>query len=428
MLATGAFYFAMKKKWYWTAIFLGAGLAVHLLAFFVFFIFLVGFKEYRKNWKALLITLSFGLFYLYIPLSSRNAPPMWLPQSGNFVVAQVKDIWSTITGLVGQIAIYDVPKRIIDTIGIVGVSVGVVALIPIVTYFWRKKFYKDVLFWLILIPIGLFISELDMNTFDYTMLAMPFLAIVAMLGLRKMQRASWQRYYGWGRALAGLVLVSVIGFGVYNLNYFDIGRTLDKNMSITEYYTQELPKIPNGSIYMPLWGWEWEAAFKYNKDNNAHLIIVNEDMLVSPLYLKQIQNDGVKLVPSLEKNQSIAAKEMAQSIIQLNNVWTTITTDPSTFRCKVVQANHDVNLAPLPDETLIAQLTAHPPWLWNPWDPYDIMTTSILESQWQYVVMSNHSLFFFLDWGGGFLLVYWLMYSYIERENKKKKAKKDVIT
>ena len=28
MLATGAFYFATKKKWYWTAVFLGAGLAV----------------------------------------------------------------------------------------------------------------------------------------------------------------------------------------------------------------------------------------------------------------------------------------------------------------------------------------------------------------------------------------------------------------
>jgi hypothetical protein len=425
MLATGAFYFAMKKKWYLTALFLGAGLAVHLLAFFVFFIFLVGFKEYRKNWKALLITVSFGLFYIYIPLASRNAPPMWLPVSGNFVVAQIKDIWTTITGLVGQIAIYDVPKRLADTLCIVGVSLGFFALIPAVAYFWRKKFYKDPLFWLIIIPIGLFISELDMNTFDYTMLAIPFLAVVAMLGLNKMM-ASF-KYAETCRVLVGLIIISVLGFGVFNANYFDIGRTLDKNMSTTEYFTQELPKIPNGSIYMPLWGWEWEAAFKYNKDNDAHLIIVNEDMLVSPLYLKQIQNDGVKVVPSLEKNQSIAAKEMAQSIIQLNDVWTTVTTDPSTFGCRVVEANHDVNLAPLPDEALIASLSANPPWQWKSWNPYSIMDTSILESSWQYVVISNHSLFFFLDWGGGFLLMYWFMYSYIEKENKKKKEKKNVI-
>jgi hypothetical protein len=424
MFATGAFYFAMKKKWYLTAIFLGAGLAVHLLAFFVFFIFLIGFKEYRKNWKALLITFSFGLFYLYIPLTSRNAPPMWLPVSGNFVVAQVKDIWSTITGLVGQIAIYDVPKRVIDTICIVGVSVGVAALIPIVAYFWRKKFYKDVLFWLILIPIGLFISELDMNTFDYTMLAIPFLAVVAMLGLNKI--IANQEYVKTGRVLAGLIIISVLGFGAYNTNYFDIGRTLDPHLSVTEYYTKELPKVPDGSIYMPLWGWEWEAAFKYNKDNNARLIIVNEDMLVNPLYQKQIENEGIKLVPSDNKNQSIAAKEMARSIIQLNDVWTTVTTDPSTFGCKVVQANHDVNLAPLPDEVLIARLIASPPWQWKPYNPYNVFTTAVLESnEWQYVVVSNHSLFFFLDWGGGFLLAYYLIYQYVEKSNKKKK-KEDV--
>ena len=429
MLATGAFYFAMKKKWYLTAVFLGAGLAVHLLAFFVLLIFLMAFKEYRKNWKALLITVSFGLFYLYIPLASRNAPPMWLPVSGNFVVAQIKDIWTTITGLVGQIAIWDVPKRIADTLCIVGVSLGVFALIPAVAYFWRRKFYKDPLFWLILIPIGLFISELDMNTFDYTMLAMPFLVIVAMLGLQKLQRANWQRYYGWGRVLTVLIIISVLGFGGYNAWYFDIGKQLDPNMSITEYYTQELPKIPNGSIYMPLWGWEWEAAFKYNKDTDAHLIIVNEDMLVNPLYQKQIMDEGVQLVPSSEKNQSIAAKEMAQSIIQLNDVWTTVTTDPLTFGCKVIPANHDVNLALLPNKVLIAQLTSKPPWLWKPYNPYDVLTTAALESiSWQYVVVSNRSLLFFLDWGGGFLFVYWLMYSYIEKQNKKNRDNKDVST
>lgn len=425
MLATGAFYFVMKKKWYLTAVFLGAGLAVHLLAFFVFFIFLLGFKEYRNHWKALLITVSFGLFYIYIPLASRNAPPMWLPVSGNFVLAQIKDIWTTITGLVGQIAIYDVPKRLADTLCIVGVSLGVFALIPAVAYFWRKKFYKDPLFWLIIIPIGLFISELDMNTFDYTMLAIPFLAIVAMLGLNKMM-ASF-KYAETCRILVALIIISVLGFGAFNANYFDIGRTLDFNMSTTEYFTQELPKIPNGSIYMPLWGWEWEAAFKYNKDNDAHLIIVNEDMLVNPLYQKQIMNDGVRLVPSLDKNQSIAAKEMAQSIIQLNDVWTTVTTDPSTFGCKVVEANHDVNLAPLPDKALIASLIAHPPWQWKPWNPYKILDTSLIESiGWQYVVISNHSLAFFVDWGGGFLLMYWFIWTYVEKSNKKKKAKKDV--
>jgi len=424
MLAAGAFYFAIQKKWYWTAVFLGAGLAVHLLAFFVFFIFFIGFREYRKNWKALLITVSFGLFYLYIPLSSRNAPSMWLPRTDNFILTQITDIWTTITGLVGQIAIYDVPKRIIDTLGIIGVSVGVVALIPIVAYFWRKKFYKDVLFWLILIPIGLFISELDMNTFDYTMLAMPFLAIVAMLGLAKLQRASWQRYYEWGRILTAAVVISVVGFGVFNANYFDIGRTLDPNMSVTEYYTKELPKIPDHAIFMPIFG--WEAVYKYNKDNGKHIYIINQDMLVLPAYRQQLLDDGIKLTVSDTLNVSIASREMAQSIILLNdNVWTTKIVSPSTFGEEVIPANHDVSLDPLPDIARINKLSANPPWQWKPWNPYDIMTTSILINDWGYIVVSNHSLFFFLDWGGGFLLMYWLIYTYVEKSNKKKRVKDD---
>ena len=428
MLATGAYYFAIKKKWYIASIFLGAGLAVHLLAVFVFGIFLISFKDYRKNWKALLITLSFGLFYLYIPITSKNAPPMWLPQSGSFVASVIKDIFTTIVGLVGTIAIWNVPKRIIDAFGIVGVSVGVVAIIPIIAYFWHKKFYKDVLFWLIVIPIGLFISELDMNTFDYCMLAIPFLAIVAMLGLNKLQRQSWQRYYGRGNVLIVLVILSVVGFGIYNANYFDIGRTLDANMSTTEFYYYELPKIPNGSIYMPLWGWEWEAAFMYNKQYDAHLIIVNEDMLVNKAYQQQIENEGVKLVPSNNKNQSIAAKQMAQSIIALNTVWTTVTTSPTTFGAEVVPADNNVNYAPLPNEQIIAKMTANPSWEWKPYNPYDVLTTKLLESQsWQYVVESNYSLFFIADWAGGFFFMYWLMLKYIEKENKKKKAKEDGI-
>jgi hypothetical protein len=416
MLATGAYYFAIKKKWYLTALFLGAGLAVHLLGVFVLVIFLIGFKQYRKNWKALLITFSFLLFYIYIPIASRNAPPMWLPQSGSFVVSSVKDIFNTIVGLVGTIAIWNVPKRVFDTLGIVGVSVGVVTIIPIVAYFWRKKFYKNILFWLIIIPIGLFISELDMDTFDYCMLAIPFLAIVACFGLDKLKNVKFARYLTYG------TLVAVIGLGIFNCYTFNIGTTEDPNMSTAEFYYKELPKIPDGAIFMPLWGWEWEASFLYNKDNNAHLVIVNEDMLVNVDYQKQIEAEGIKLTVSTNKNQSIASKEIAQSIISQNNVWTTVTTDPSTFGAEVVSANHDVNLAPLPDESLIASITAHPPWEWKPSSPYSIMKTSILETQWQYVVTSNYSLFFIADWGGGFFFMYWLMLKYLEREKRKKKA------
>jgi hypothetical protein len=83
----------------------------------------------------------------------------------------------------------------------------------------------------------------------------------------------------------------------------------------------------------------------------------------------------------------------------------------------------------MPDKERIASMIANPPWQFKPWNPYKIMDTSLLQSVgWQYVIMSNYSLFFFLDWAGGFFFAYWLMYNYVEKQNKKKKAKENVNT
>lgn len=106
MLSSGAFYFALRKQWKLVGLMCGIGLAVHLLMGFVWLI-MMGYREYRYNWRALLITFSFLVFYAYIPLTNRP-PYMWFPspEQVNPVWAFITDTISTIDFVVGSLAIW----------------------------------------------------------------------------------------------------------------------------------------------------------------------------------------------------------------------------------------------------------------------------------------------------------------------------------
>jgi hypothetical protein len=399
MFSVGAFYFATCKKWKLMGLFLGLGLIVHMLAAFVTLIMLLAYKEFRTNWKALAVMCSLLVFYVYIPITNRP-PYMWIPDPSTvnaslppFLVSAysfVADTASTIGFLIGKLSMYDTPKRILDIIGIVGVSIGVVTIIPIVYWFWKTKWYRNVLFWLIFTPTFIFLIELDPNTFDYTMLSIPFLAIATGLGMNKLIENKGLRY----KTFAYVTTVILIGFGIFNCNYFDIGRTIDKNMSASNLYYNEFTKIPDGSIFMPNYCSDWEAIFKYNKDYNKNIIPVSIDVLPSKQYLKVLQAEhGVKLIEGTSNNLSLRARETAASIIELNNnVWTSISTDPSTFGTKVIPANHDTTLIDIYDVERMRELEANPTVKWIPYNPYDWFTTSICVSEWNYVLMSNHNI------------------------------------
>jgi len=413
MLAVGAYWFAINKRWFWTAVFLGAGCAVHMLGVIVLIIFFCGFKEYRKNWKALLITVSFALFYLYIPLTAGKGEAMWIPKGANAISSVISDTLSTIKELVGTISIWDLPKRIFDTIGIIGLSVGVITVIPIIYYVTRNKFYKNILFWLIVIPILLFVSELDMNTFDYTMVAIPFLTIVAILGLVTLANKRF------GKLLIISTLVVIIGLGAFNTWYFNIGGNDDPNMSANELMTVEFDKLPSNAIFMPNWGWEWESIYLYNAEHHEHITPILEDDLNSPTYRTQIENAGIKLTVYTQFDESMNEKMMAQSIIAENdNVWTTITTDPYTFGSEVVAANHNVNLVPLPDEAIIKKNTTDPSWQWIPDSPLKILQTSIFETKWDYVIVSNKNFILLVEAGFLGFMIFYVPYRIGERKKK----------
>lgn len=413
LLASGAYYFALRKQWKLVGLMAGIGLAVHLLMGFVFLIML-GYKEYRKNWRALAITLSFLVFYAYIPLTNRP-PYMWLPapEQVNPIWAFITDTISTISFVIGSLAIWDLPKRIFDTIGIMGVSLAMVTIIPIIYYFRRYPIWRNPLFWLAIFPVILFVSELDMNTFDYLMVSIPFFAIVACVGLKELL----DNHNRAGQTILGWVLVSIVCFGIFNANYFDIGRTLDKNMSTARLYNEQFNKIPDGAIFMPNYAWEWEAIYKYNADNGKHIYPICIDILPSENYREQLRNDGMKFVASTNPNSSIMAGETAQSIIALNdNVWTTISTHPETLETDVVPANHDIGLVNVMTQQELNQIAEHPQIKWKPWNPYSIMTTSILVTEWRNQLLSTWNVRLFACLGLGSWFVMWLW----ERIKKKR--------
>ena len=416
MLASGAYYFAVTKHWKLMGLMIGIGLAVHLLMGFVLMVLLIAYKEYRTNWKALVITFSFIIFYIYIPLTNRP-PYMWLPDPSqvNTMWATITDVVSVINMLIGSLSIWDLPKRIFDIIGVMGVSIGVITIFPLVYYFKKShKFWRNPLFWLILVPIVLFMGELDMNTFDYMMIAMPFISVAICLGLSQMVTD-----YGFkARIFATATLVIVLGLGIFNCIYFDIGRTLDSNLSATKLYREEFDKIPDGSIFMPNYAWEWEAIYKYKMDTGKDIYPICIDVLPSSMYQQTLIKDGIVMEASDNENISIKASEMAKSIALLNeNVWTTVSVDPRTFGSEVIPVNRNPNLVANVDRERIEQITNNPQIQWKPYNPYEIMTTEIFIEKWNYLLYSNWNVRFFASWASIGLIIMWL-FNYFSYKRK----------
>lgn len=415
MLASGVYYFIVTKHWKLVGLMIGIGFAIHLLMGFVFLVVFLGYRQYRRNWKALLISFSFIVFYAYIPLTNRE-PFMWLPdpESVNTIWATITDTIAVINMLIGSLSIWDLPKRILDIIGVIGVSIGVITIVPIIYYFRKTKFWHNPLFWFMLVPIILFMGELDMNTFDYMMLAMPFFSIVICLGLAKMV----DLYKFKAKVFVSACTVVVIGMGVFNCVYFDIGNTLDPNLSATKLYREEFNKIPDGAIFMPNYAWEWESIYKYNMDNNKHIYPICIDVLPSEMYQQKLIKDGIKLDTSLDENVIIKASEMAKSIALLNdNVWTTQVYDAQTFGTYVVKATPDI-VANV-DREKIKQISTNPQIAWKPYNPYKIMDTSLFISDWSYILYSNYNLRLFGGLASIGLILTWLYYWVTSRKDNK---------
>jgi hypothetical protein len=403
-----AYYYHLKGRYTVASIFCGIGLAVHpFLGFIVWAVLWVGSKQIRSK-KNTIITILFFLFYLYIPIVKAVNPGATIMWGNDTAEGFFAGTYGMVSMLVGGLSIYDLPKRILDTMGIVGISFTI-GMIPLVWYFIKRHTYKDKLFWLILIPIGFFMINLSAETFVYMIVSVAFGAIAIGVGLSKL-------HINWSYATGAILLIVM----VVNFNMYDIGRTLDPNLSAHKFYTEELPKIKDGEIYMG-GGWTWAIVYLYNHENGTNIIPVCTDTLPADNYLDILEEQGINLQRTDSDNWIEQQWLVARSIAELNdNVWIAKETVPSSYEYEVVRAVDNTELFTRwlgQDKDVV--------WNFTPSNPYRFITGSLQVDEWKFILWSNRNCLFFIVVGGLCYMIGHYGQKFIN-EKTKIKTKKEV--
>lgn len=403
-LSLAAFYFTLKKQWALVAIMLGLGLATHHLILITWAVLLI-FNKPLRNWKPIVITLAFGLFYLYIPLSKAltDAPQMWL-NTGLF--AFLRDNISTFIGLVGGLAIWDFPKRLLETLGFLGVSFTI-GFVILIWYTVKAKLWSKQLFWLFLLSTIYAATNLDPHVSRYALIGYPFAAIIIAIALSKVKPV-------WLYS-TGVAAIAMLGI---NGNYLDIGRNLDPHLTATQFYNEELPKVKDGQIMMSfLPGGQWQETFLYNKNEGRKIIPICIGMLSNPDYQDLLWSQGVKLARNNAPDQTNNEMQVALSIVYNNkDVWIAVPTTMNDYGSKLVPAEANTQeLTKWMGHETIAE------WKFVPSNPYYIVTGAV-ESDWQWVLHSNKDIKFFAGFAAIGLILNWFMFVLPNRKAKEKET------
>lgn len=386
MCGVGAYYFAMKQKWVWASVILGAGLAIHpFLAFIVWACLFVAFKELR-NWRRYGITILFFAFYLYIPIVKwvGNDLGMWANTTS-------KGFFEGTMGMVlmhtGGLSIWDFPKRAIDTILILLASFGL-GVVPLVWHFTKTKKWSYHLLWLILIPIIYFATDIAAEVYVYVLPSIAFGSIAVGLGLSKMNTR-------WALVVCA-VAVALLGFNGW---YFNIDR-LDPEMSAMEFYN-DLDRIPDGQYFMGS-GWTWAMVYVYNQEEGRNVIPISEDALTSPEYQAILDDMGVKYdvwYEQLHPDMSYITRQglMAVSIAEQNEgIWIAKETKPEVYQYEIVSAKGSVDYI----GRWIGQEMEAGNWQWKPSNPWKFISGELEVKEWHHILWSNRNMLRVMCFGG----------------------------
>lgn len=397
MLSILAYYLCLKRRWVLASVAIGLIWAVHtLFAWMIWMVLLISYRELRCV-PLVIVTLSFMLFYLYIPISVaiNGDNLMW----GNTTfVGFIKGNLGVLTMLAGSISIWDMPKRILDTVAMVGVSMGV-GLLLVIYYHYKDRTYRNQLLWLFIIPILWFVVNLSSQTYVYMLPSIAFGSIISGIVLQNINRT-----------YAYITITIAIALAVININYFDIGRTLDPEMSAQRFYDEELSKIPDGQIFMGS-GWTWAMTYLYNKENDTDIVPVLLDNLPSSEYQEILNTNGVRLNASEAGSHVTRQGEVALSISELNdNVWIEKVVKPEYYQYVIVAAKDN--------EDYIGRwigTEVKPEWRYLPSNPYKFISGELEIAEWHHVLRTNHNARLVL---GVVMLVMILMIVVNRREKK----------
>lgn len=236
------------------------------------------YSGFRKKWY--LFIPCAVLPYLYVVFGAvRSEWNASLPVGSGLEGFFKTYVWGTIYDNFkywGAIAIWNFPKRLFETAVLLTTSFGL-ALIPMLYWFkdWKKAGF---LIACIAVPVFYYVGCNVETAYVHFTLAFPFLAVAAGLGMDK-----FKLHPSIVLVASGILLL------VFPLS-FDIGNTLDKELSAQNMYRQ-IEQIPDGSVVFgycedtqgnaTVGGREQVGIMYYDKLNNKHIVPLNTGWLIN---------------------------------------------------------------------------------------------------------------------------------------------------
>lgn len=276
LIWTLAFLFYTRGQHKAKYITLALGIGIHHLALIPLGIFFIADMVRLKNQGKMIpiepkmfLPLLGLLFYIWIPFA--NSPPYnWI--EGNSFSSYLNYFFSQ-GGLIGGLAVTqpDAILRLQDYIAVDGLSFALSGLLIIPAIIWafkQKNIECRILFFLVIFVMVYYLTDMAPQVYRYQVVGFPFAALLAVKGSEIITKQWLQK-----AVVIAVVCSSVFLMG-FNIQNYDIGRNLDKDMVARQYYNSlsELPQ--NCSVWTEHGGWWRGTVWLYNSEHNTDIKII----------------------------------------------------------------------------------------------------------------------------------------------------------
>jgi len=290
MVITLSYTFMVYGKYKLSAVFAGLTLAMHIMAAPAAVAMFVVNKDLRKYWKWTIGAAA--LMYIYVIVTAFTKESLSTIDGSSFGVMQY--MLGTLVDNTQwwlNLPAWEIPEKIWISFSMFAVAFGL-ALIPMFLYLKDYKKSKLILA-MVVIPVVYYFGCVLGLTNVHFVLAVPFLAIAAGLGMSKVKLPPYLIF------APSMVLLLIMP-----LNY-DIGRTLDKELSAEETYAS-FETIEDKSIVVNLCmmdmseeivlgsisGREQTLLILYNDENDTELVPLNISRYSEDVDIPGIGNIG----------------------------------------------------------------------------------------------------------------------------------------
>lgn len=241
MFVAAAYYFHVKGKYKLTVAMLGLGSAVHVIVGVLSVLWLVVlWKQWKPKLKSLIVVwviTGVAPYLLILGLMVADTP-RWL--AGGLSLPAV-DNWLGSVGTIGQISVYDFPRRFYQALYIIIPAFGV-ALIPLLVGAWSNWKHKLLIATTLLYGLWLYATNIDETTWTFLSFAAPAAAVAAVVGLTKLPKWSTQA------VMCGVVVLLGVN-GILLNNAF-----LTNNRPEAMNYYQDAQALPSNALFLVLGG------------------------------------------------------------------------------------------------------------------------------------------------------------------------------